>query len=663
MQIKGFKDTSMTSGNPILDKNLESIARYNPALKEKLLNLPYLTNDIQLIETDLNEPNLSYNGLPLHSQQGAEAEAKEIFDKTEDAKLFTHFILGIGLGHLFKEFCERSKGNIILYESNLEILRVTLELADFSKELSQVNVRVASDEIELRNMYYSTYEYKSLANFALLNSYMSVYGAEAQKVLDRIEFIAKSIFSDYALLRKDGTNQLLLTLDNLLYTLNSPPIGALKDLYKGKTALIVSAGPTLDQNIETIKKNREKVVIFCVGTAFKSLMKNGIIPDFLNVMESFECSGQVKGFDLSDINIILDACANGSFYKLKTKQKFIYPQKLAPWGKYWCALTGVDPSPYYTCGTVSSQALHSAKMLGIKTIILVGQDFAFVNNSCYSQDSAYSDLVFEMNQETGIPEYKIKNFDSYVQSLVPAGTDITEQWCVDFASSKIKSLNDSQYFIKGIKGDMLPTDRGYAVFSEHFKEVALNNPDIKFINTSLIGAQIDGFENIPLDVALEKVLPIVEKVKVKSSFKHNKKQIIQKLKNDKQILEDISKEIKKAQGYICKYEKELKLRKTLTAAAVKCCHEFTGIYRNIYATHFQNNFIFNTVALAANVELEYIIYSMKDSDKEKSIEIWYDGLKQYYVSVGPAILPLIAKLEENIDLLEKEQKVDLVPSK
>mgnify|MGYP003300892789 CR=1 FL=1 len=52
---------------------------------------------------------------------------------------------------------------------------------------------------------------------------------------------------------------------------------------KDKTALVISAGPTLDRNIETIKKYRDNVVIFTVGTALKTLIKNDIKPDLIHL--------------------------------------------------------------------------------------------------------------------------------------------------------------------------------------------------------------------------------------------------------------------------------------------------------------------------------------------------------------------------------------------
>lgn len=634
-----IQNAKVKSGNPILDKNLESIARYNPVLKEKLLNLPYLTNDIQLIETSFQEPNLSYNNLPLHSQSGAEIEAKEIFNKTDDNPSFIHFILGIGLGHLFKEFCERSEGKIILYESNIEILRVTLELVDFSKELSQVNVRIASDFDELKQMFNELYEYKASVNFALLDSYRTIYGEKAQKVLNDISFLHKHFFINYAHYKERSYDHTLSLLDNLVHTLEYTPLYELKDIYKGKTALIVSAGPTLDSNIETIKNNRKKFVIFCVGPAFKALADNGIRPDFLNVIEMIDCIGQVKGYDLSDINLILEPSTNNSFHILKTKQKFIYPPNTSPWGEYWAELVDVNVAPYFTSGTVSYEALYSAKILGFKKIILVGSDLAYLNNSCYSKSSALSDLIFEINPETGKPQYKIVNYDGYIKSIVPNGTDITEPWCREFAENTIKQMEAEWEFVKAINGEMLPTRISYASFVEVFRTFASENKHLELINTSMLGAQINGFENIPLKEVVKNLEPF-DKLEFASPFKFNKQKIFEKLNYEETTLKKILAEFLKVREYISNLDEQLKINNKFIIEDSELFKKILIIYKSLFTEHFTVNKLFELISLNENLELEYTIKT--NSDKL----LLYEALKKYYENVSEKILLVLEKIHK-----------------
>lgn len=635
--------------SPTLHKNLDCIERYNPKLKQDLLSMTFLTNSIQLVETDLKEPNLLFNGLPLHAPSGAEVEAKTAFDKIENNPLMMHVIFGIGLGHLFKEFCERSKGTVFLFEPNIEILRVTLELVDFSKELSQNNVFIFTDMQSFKECFVSHYKHNANCTFTFLGSYKQMYGEKMDEIFKQVENIMGGCIVDYNTLKKEGVRSILMTLKNLAYSLDCIPINEFKDAYKGKTALIISAGPSLDQNIETIKKNRDKVVIFCVGTAFKALANNGITPDFVNIIEINDCSGQVKGFDLSDINLILEPYTNTSIFNLNAKNKLLFPTNTAHANNYWAGITGVDISPYLSKGTVSNESLVCAKMLGCNKIILVGQDLAYLNNQCYSSGAAYSELIFENNPETGKPQFKIRDYDRYVASLLPVGTDITQPWCKDFAEYKIKNLNDTLYFVKGISGEMLPTQGGYSVFIEYFKEFAYYNQDLDLINSSMVGAQIDGFRNVPLEKALESN-PIIEKTEISANFKYDKKKVLDNLAKEKDVLVRILKEFEASKENMFKYDREFNRRKVVTEEAGKYFKDLFALYSKI--NNENQSALYQVISFKENIEIQF---KLRESEvfTVDTIKALYTLLKDYFVNVEINVMDVLDILEIQIRTLSE----------
>lgn len=635
----------MTTGNPTLDKNLLAISRYNPKLMQDLVSLPYLTNKFDLIETELKEPNILFNGLALHSQKGAEAEAKGAFSAAINTPTSMHVIFGIGLGHIFKEFCEHSKGTVLLYEPNLEILRVTLELVDFSKELSKGNIFVSSD-IETFKIFYSKhYTYQASTSFTCLASYRDVlYRDNIKQILTQVETIAGACQAEYNTLRHGAQWSIEMVLDNLIFTTQETPLIEFKDIYKGKTALIVSAGPSLDANIETIKKNRNKMIIFCVGTAFKALANNGITPDFLNIMEINDCSGQVKGFDLSKINFILEPYTHTSIHKLQTGQKLLFPSNTSHANNYWANLTGVNIYPYTTKGTVSYESLFAAKLLGCKKIVLIGQDLAYINNQCYSNGAAYSELSFDVNPQTGKPEFKIRDYDKYIKSLLPVGVDTTQDWCKGFADYKIRNLNETLYFVKGISGEMLPTQSGYATFIEHFREFAFyNKKDLELINSSMIGAQIDGFENIPLEEALKDVEPIKENIQLPQiPFTYNKNKILRILEEEENVLKKVLKEFEPVDEYIYKYEREVQRRRVVTPEAGKWFNILLNLYNKV---HMENQGpLYQALSFTPNADLQFRLKETESFNTE-TIQVIYGLLKTYFGTVKENI----AKVTEKID--------------
>jgi hypothetical protein len=80
----------------------------------------------------------------------------------------------------------------------------------------------------------------------------------------------------------------------------------LKDYYKGKPAVIISAGPSLNKNIDLVEKNRDKFVVFCVSTALKAAVKHNIIPDFVCFIEYLPDSSRFIDDEVAkQTNIIL----------------------------------------------------------------------------------------------------------------------------------------------------------------------------------------------------------------------------------------------------------------------------------------------------------------------------------------------------------------------
>jgi hypothetical protein len=640
----------MNSGNPTLDKNLEQIEKYNPVLVKKILDLKCLTQDIQLIETDLKEPNLSYNGLELHSRSGAENEAKNIFNNYKNliSNKNLNVIFGLGLGYLFKEFAQNCQETVILYEPNPEILCLTLELVDFSEELSQKNIRIVSTLEKLEKMVISTWKYQYKINIFTIDSYMTLHKNELTETIEKLDLLNTKLTIDSNTLLKTGEDFLINTLENFSASLQIPPLKKLKDIYKDKTAVVVSAGPTIDLNIETIKKNKDNIIIFCVGQALKTLLKHGITPDFVNIAEVQDVSGQIKDFDLSNINLIFPHFANKSIYNLKSKQNFLFPPFNNPSTSYWSYFTEYDTSDYIIKGTVSYQAVESAKMLGCKKIILVGQDLAYLNNACYSKDSAYSDIIYNFNPETKKYEFKIENYENYAKHWLKSNENIENTDLKKMVNETIQDLNSKLFLVKGISGEMLPTQLDYAAFTEYFKEFAAINKDLELINTSMIGAQIDGFKNMPLEDALKNETPI-NKIELDTKFEYNKKTIIEKLQNEQKHFENILSYFHATEEPVNKIEKELKRRNIITENIYKYYNFLYEIYNYLTENCYNKDEFYLITMLKEGNKIQQYFNTTKDTGEQK-LRKSYILFKNYFEQKSK-LVKIIETIKLQIELI------------
>lgn len=616
----------------LLQKNLDLISRYNPGLKDAILGVSELQNDIGLVETELGEPNLAFNGLALHSQKGAEAEAKAVFAQVKNNPAMMHVVFGFGLGYLFKEFCEHSEGMVILYEPSLEILRATLEVVDFSKELAQGNVFVTCDIENFSHIFKSVFGYKSEVTCSSLPTYRHVYKNDFEALVNQAQISAGVCMIDFNSLRTKTDISVDMVVKNLPYLLEETPLHKYRGAYEGKTALIVSAGPSLDLNIEIIKKNRNKFVVFCVGTALRALVEHGIKPDFLGIIEMNDCSSQVEGIDLSDINLILEPYTNNVFHRLPTKNKFVFATETVGINQAWAKLFGVDISYYKTRGTVSYLALFSAQMLGFKRIVLVGQDLAYVNGRCYSSQSKYAGLICRLNLETNRVEITVDDLESYGRALFPEKIDLTSEQLKFYANAHLEQFNKTLYYVKGVDGSMLPTQASYATFIEHFKEFALDFRGLELINSSMIGAQLDGFKNVALEDVVKNIEEVAETIELPKINSYDEKKIKSKLAEQREILAFILGKIVEGKVFIEKFEREFSRRKMLNEAAIKAFKQLSGLYDEIVLKELPKSLFYAALSLKEDLEVQYEL-KMHKKAKEQGFVVIFSALKAYFLAV------------------------------
>ncbi len=164
---------------------------------------------------------------------------------------------------------------------------------------------------------------------------------------------------------------------------NIIPIGKIKDTLKGKKAIVLGGGPSIDTCIEWIKENREHFYIFSVGRIAARLLKEGLVPDFFVSVDphdvSYDNSKQMLLF--AEQSILLN-----SFH--------VTPKLLNKWSGLsayydhripWKLEKGNSHSPG---PTVVHSAIQQAVFLGCNEIYLAGVDMCFYRGQTHESGSA-----------------------------------------------------------------------------------------------------------------------------------------------------------------------------------------------------------------------------------------------------------------------------------
>lgn len=585
--------------NKVFDTNIEALKQKNKRLADKLLK--HVLNEVPQLVKENNFFNLAYKNTFLHNKENPLEEAKEIFFRSVNTPVAIHVIYGIGLGYLFQVASANSKGTVILYEPDLNILRIAFALVDFSGDILRENVYISDELSEVGEYIHQKSNTKNSPQLLSTTSYRELLGKEFQETVEKLQRMVGSYGMDLKFTKNRFYTLLKSTLTNVPKLVHESPLSSIKDFYKGKTALVVSAGPSLDRDIEIIKKYRDRVVIFVVGTAMKTLAKHDITPDFLCIIESYDSSKQIAGLDLSKVNFITEPFSNPNLRKFEFKQTFSHISANFPINLFWADVIGEDASQYWSKGSVSYTALNCARILGCSQIVLTGQDLAYVEGQCYSKDSAYKDLICAFNETTKKWEITAKDFDTFADSLSNSANKETR---IRTAKKRLENLNNALYYVKGIRGDMIPTESVYATFIKPLMEFTEAYKGIEYINTSLVGAQIDGFENMSLEDAL-KDSPIVENREVKSDYKYNIPKIKEEFEKQISTLKPISDKIEDAQRIAKRMKNDLKRMRNVDVDILKALKQLTVKYYELSYDCTENCKLFDFISIAQRIELDY----------------------------------------------------------
>ena len=583
----------------IFENNLQALALKNRELAIKLQT--YIPKSVPELVRENNFYNLKYKDTYLHNRENPLLEAQSIFAGTTNEPVSIHFIYGIGLGYLFQVASLNSKGTVILYEPDLDLLKTVFNLVDFSKDLVKPNVFLTDDFNKASEAVYKKSGVKNFPFMISLPSQSRMNPEEFESVVRKLKSNVGSYFLDLKYTKEKFYPNLVMLLYNIPNLMKEIPLLRVKDSYKGKTAVIVSAGPTLDRNIETLKKYRDRYVLFVVGTALKTLVRNDIKPDFVCIIESFNSSRQLEGVDLSGTYFITEPYSHGAMRRFSFKKIFSHISANTPVNHFWADLCGENIEEYWSKGTVSYTAMNSASILGCSKVILVGQDLAYIEGQCYSKDSVYKDLVCSFNKEENKWEITAKDFDKFAEALSPSPDPEIR---VNAAKSRLANLNRSLYYVKGINGDMIPTESVYAAFVKPLSEFAMYFNDRKYINTSLVGAQIDGFENMSLEDALKDTVPIDSK-EISVEFSLDSEKIKTALNTKYQELKSGLKLVEEGQELVKSLNNDIKRYRNPGEEVLKSFRKLVANYTTLSGEFSNKSKMFDFMTAAEKIDLDY----------------------------------------------------------
>jgi len=338
--------------------------------------------------------------------EGTKEKLKDFKFHDSDVTVIIGCGLGFTLDRILRE-CEE-KHKIIVIEHNRNLLKHLLGTADLSKEILTRKVIFIPAErdwvIELIS---------SIEGLVVVEDWHLMVENYTQKRMEYLETI--NLVLELINQFKCNTGTVISAGEQIAdndvltmpYLIKHRGISEIKDLYKGKPAILVSTGPSLSKNIHIIKEFQDKAVIIAVGQALRILLAYDIRPDFICTVDFGEVNmGHFKGLMDSDVPLI---ALNRTYAPLLKQYQGPLFVVSTPQMEYEGKAVNVmsEKGSLQQGGSVAHLCLSAAEHLGCDPIIITGQDLAVGTESHCKQADASGKVT--INKATGLIDWKVKD--------------------------------------------------------------------------------------------------------------------------------------------------------------------------------------------------------------------------------------------------------------
>lgn len=410
-------------------------------IDESIYNISVGRSGLPTLKVKFNDCSFFMNS-KYNPQKESDEFVQEYFQEGKDIILY-----GLGMGYHVKAIYEKMADNNTLYilEFNKEIVKIAFENTDISEILSKKNVVLeVPDSLDEAVSFIA----KTTNND---NAVLIVHEPSVRAMPSEFEKI-KDIFETILIRRRSSAMLGSLLSDNEKINLTKGYENGgkvFKDKFKGKKAIVVSAGPSLELNGELLKNVNGRAVIISVGRAYKYLKSIGITPDFVVLADAKPDVVDQLDLEETETTLIFLSTIYPTVENYKGPKYILFE-------KYSDSISDEDRKyAVETGGSVATTSLSFAELIGCCKIALIGQDLCYHSNKMHSgEDSSFTEV--KTNKK-----------------------------------------------VKGISGEEYTAPLNLYEYLKWFRKFAIKHKNIHLYNCTAKGAFIDGFTHIGINEFLD----------------------------------------------------------------------------------------------------------------------------------------------------------------
>ena len=415
-----FQERDLVQVPDFFEQNMNSLKEYDFGLY-KLLNKENLIEGKNSLLSDKLTLSLAINGQPtaqafangqsfyLYSSVNPEREASLLADSLKQAE--EYMVFGMELGYHVLELLNRHQSaRVHVFESNIYLLHMAFTYIDWTTYIANGRMRVVYNDDLKQLVSELSGRFAEMKNAELLVHYPAIKMIEDAQIRQLLE----DFFVTTSSMREQGG--LLDSNFEVISKLNLPECDELKDIFKDKAVVIVGAGPSVDSQLDRLRKYRDKITVFATGHIIRRLVNEGIIPDAVIITDPQPLMyKQIDGVNLKGIPMILLSTASSSVIDYYNGSIYVAYQSGYELAEIKAKEIGA--TLFETGGSVTTTALDIALRFGAGKIIFVGVDLAYTGGYSHASGEGRrienTDGLRQVRSNTGDMVYTSKNLDIY----------------------------------------------------------------------------------------------------------------------------------------------------------------------------------------------------------------------------------------------------------
>ena len=430
--------------NGLFQKNMEIFSKRYPEATEKFEKREY-----ELEQNITVKEECAYTGEPILTIKknekkkylaGKYAPQRPLLDWIEKQdRVYNEMVLMIiGMGNWLQleAFLDKidKKMTIILYEPSIEIFESVMETYEVGEVLEKYNVGLVVEKLntEYLESFFSVCinrENISLTKVYISGNYLTLFPKlVTEKVGQLKKYFERMIINWNTKIRYTGVVGENI-LNNIAFFYHGYTISQFKDaLPKEVPVIVVSAGPSLNKNIDELKRAVGRCCIVATDTAVKPLLNHGIYPHFVAIVDGKKPALLFEHPELKKCALLTAANVAKNVMNLHTGKKVFYKSgsfledDIVERINEEREENALEILPLPTGGSVANDAFSFGVHLGAKNIILMGQDLALTGNKTHADGTfkekmdtidATSKSYFEVESIDGGKVLTRPDFDHY----------------------------------------------------------------------------------------------------------------------------------------------------------------------------------------------------------------------------------------------------------